>query len=96
MKILTAALICVLAPPAAAETLTGIAHPTDGDTWHLVMPEGSKPRRAAFKAVAGGVANDVKDFAALARQAAELDTFRGFLDSLNAKPALTTAKGGAS
>ncbi|MFT5440676.1 MAG: hypothetical protein ACI9MJ_002550, partial [Alphaproteobacteria bacterium] len=54
------------------------------------------PRRAAFKAVAGGVANDVKDFAALARQAAELDTFRGFLDSLNAKPALTTAKGGAS
>jgi hypothetical protein len=54
------------------------------------------PRGAAFKAVAGRVANDVKDFAALAREAAEIDTFRGLLDSLNAKPITAAGGGGAS
>jgi hypothetical protein len=53
------------------------------------------PRAAAFKAVAGGVANDNMDFATLARQAAELDTFRGFLDSLNRKPSAALATGGS-
>ena len=43
-------------------------------------------RAAAFKAVAGGKLLDPKDFAALARQAAELDTFRAFMDSLATKP----------
>ncbi len=53
-------------------------------------------RAAAFKAVAGGVEHDTKDFAAQAREAAELDTFRGFLDSLDAKPAAAGGQGGAS
>ena len=53
-------------------------------------------RAAAFKAVAGGVEHDAKDFAAQAREAAELDTFRGFLDSLDAKPAATGRPDGAS
>lgn len=43
-------------------------------------------RAAAFKAVAGGKLLNPKDFAALARQAAELETFRAFMDSLNSKP----------
>jgi tetratricopeptide (TPR) repeat protein len=43
-------------------------------------------RAAAFKAVAGGKLLDPKDFAALARQAAELETFRAFMDSLQSKP----------
>ena len=59
------------------------------------------PRGTAFKAVAGGVPRDVADFASLARQAAELGTFRGFLEGLNPKPgtpgnAAATGAGGAS
>ena len=59
------------------------------------------PRGTAFKAVAGGVPRDVADFALLARQAAELGTFRGFLEGLNPKPATpgnaaATGTGGAS
>lgn len=43
-------------------------------------------RAAAFKAVAGGKLLEPKDFAALARRAAELETFRAFMDSLHSKP----------
>lgn len=44
-------------------------------------------RAAAFKAVAGGKLLEPENFAALAGQAAELETFRAFMDSLRAKPA---------
>ena len=46
-------------------------------------------RAAAFKAVAGGKLLVPEDFAALARRAAELETFRTFMNSLNntSKPA---------
>jgi transposase len=36
-----------------------------------------------------------ESIATLARQAAELDTFRGFLDSLNRKPSAALATGGS-
>ena len=40
---------------------------------------------ASFKAVAGGKLIRAKNFAALARRAAELDTFRAFMKTLNGK-----------
>lgn len=42
---------------------------------------------AAFKAVAGGKLLRAEDYAALARRASELDTFRAFMKTLNRKPA---------
>lgn len=44
-------------------------------------------RATAFKAVAGGAKKSITDFATLARQAAELDTFRNFLTSVGEPPA---------
>jgi len=44
-------------------------------------------RATAFKAVAGGAIQSITDFATLARQAAELDTFRNFLQSAGGAPA---------
>lgn len=44
-------------------------------------------RATAFKAVAGGAKQTITDFATLARQAAELDSFRNFLSSASGQPA---------
>jgi tetratricopeptide (TPR) repeat protein len=43
---------------------------------------------ASFKAVAGGKLLRAKNFSALARRAAELDTFRAFMKTLNGKSAI--------